>query len=84
VAATTDTAVPRTAARNAPWRTALRRDVAALLILKLLALTLLWLLFFSPADRTVIDAGAIGRRLAVVPPPQVAEAPRAVAGGDDR
>jgi hypothetical protein len=84
VVSTTDSAAPGTAARNAPWRAALRRDVAALLILKLLALTLLWLLFFSPADRAVIDAGSIGRRLAVAPPPQAAELPRAVAGGDDR
>jgi hypothetical protein len=79
VASTTDSAAPGTTARNAPWRAALRRDVTALLILKLLALMLLWLLFFSPAHRTPIDAGAIGRRLAVVSPPQAAEAPRGAA-----
>ena len=84
VASTTDSAAPGTTARNAPWRPALRRDLTALLILKLLALTLLWLLFFSPGDRTAVDAGAIGRRLAPVSAPQAAEAPRGAAKEGDR
>ena len=39
--------------------------MAALITLKLVALALLWWLFFSPAHRTVVDADAAGRRLGV-------------------
>ena len=45
------------------WRRRLRREVAALIALKLVALALLWWLFFSPAHRAVVDADAAGRRL---------------------
>jgi type II secretory pathway component PulM len=45
------------------WRRRLRREMAALIALKLVALALLWWLFFSPAHRTVVDADAAGRRL---------------------
>jgi type II secretory pathway component PulM len=45
------------------WRRRLRRELAALIALKLVALALLWWLFFSPAHRTVVDADAAGRRL---------------------
>jgi type II secretory pathway component PulM len=47
------------------WRRRLRREMAALIALKLVALALLWWLFFSPAHRTVVDADAAGRRLGV-------------------
>ena len=45
------------------WRRRLRREMAALIALKLVAFALLWWLFFSPAHRTVVDADAAGRRL---------------------
>ena len=45
------------------WRRRLRREVAALIALKLAALALLWWLFFSPAHRMVVDADAAGHRL---------------------
>jgi len=47
------------------WRTTLRREIALLLALKLLALTALWWLFFSPIHRTSVDAVSAGRRLGV-------------------
>jgi hypothetical protein len=49
------------------WRRRLGREVAGLIALKLLALALLWWLFFSPGHRTVVDADAAGRRLGVPP-----------------
>ena len=45
------------------WRRRLSGEVAGLIALKLVALALLWWLFFSPAHRTVVDADAAGRRL---------------------
>ena len=36
-----------------------------LIALKIAALTLLWWLFFSPAHRVAVDAGAASRRLGV-------------------
>ena len=50
---------------QALWRRRLRRELAGLIALKLVALALLWWLFFSPAHRTVVDADAAGRRLGV-------------------
>jgi hypothetical protein len=47
------------------WRRRLRRELAGLIALKLVALALLWWLFFSPAHRTTVDADAAGRRLGV-------------------
>ena len=48
-----------------PWRRRLRRELAGLIALKLVALALLWWLFFSPAHHTVVDADAAGRRFGV-------------------
>ena len=47
------------------WRRRLGREVAGLVALKLVALALLWWLFFSPAHRTLVDADAAGRRRGV-------------------
>jgi hypothetical protein len=47
------------------WRRRLSYEVAGLITLKLVALALLWWLFFSPAHRTTVDADVIGRRLGV-------------------
>jgi len=56
-----------------PWRRRLRRELAGLIALKLVALALLWWLFFSPTHRTAVDADAAGRRLGVTEgPAQVA------------
>ena len=51
--------------KRGPWRRRLSRELAGLIALKLVALALLWWLFFSPAHRTVVDADAAGRRLGV-------------------
>ena len=45
------------------WRSALRRHLAVLLLMKIAALTLLWALFFSPGHRTAPDAAAMSRHL---------------------
>jgi type II secretory pathway component PulM len=51
--------------RAVGWRSALRRELSLLLVLKMAALVLLWWLFFSPPHRSPVDAAAAGRRLAV-------------------
>ena len=53
------------AATPGQWRAILRRHLTVLLAIKLAALALLWLLFFSPAHRTAVDDQAAGRHLAV-------------------
>jgi hypothetical protein len=55
------------AAAPAPWRAVFRRHLAVLLAIKLAALALLWVLFFSPAHRTAVDGQAADRHLALVP-----------------
>ena len=47
------------------WRRRLSRELTGVIALKLVALALLWWLFFSPAHRTRVDADAAGRRLGV-------------------
>jgi hypothetical protein len=49
------------------WRRTLRREVAAWLILKALALGLIWLLFFSGAHERVVGAHAASARLGLAP-----------------
>lgn len=56
------------AATPPPWRGILRRHLALLLVIKLAALALLWVLFFSPAHRIVVDGEAARRHLAVAVP----------------
>lgn len=46
------------------WKPRLRRKIAWLLAFKAAALTILWLLFFSPDHRPVVDPGAVSRHLA--------------------
>ena len=55
------------ALKAAGWRSALKRDVALLLLAKLAALALLWWLFFSPTHQVRVDAPATGSHLAVQP-----------------
>jgi hypothetical protein len=57
------TPVPSAAASPLRWRSALRRHLAVLLLMKIAALALLWALFFSPAQRTASDAAAVSRHL---------------------
>jgi len=57
------------------WRRRLGRELAALIALKLVALVLLWWLFFSPAHRTVVDADGAGRRLGVLEAPAQVASP---------
>jgi uncharacterized membrane protein len=45
------------------WRDRLRRHLAALLLMKVVALALLWVLFFSPAHHARVDAAAVSRHL---------------------
>jgi hypothetical protein len=54
--------VERTPAR---WRPELRRELTLLVALKVLALALLWWLFFSPTHRPRVDAHAASERLGV-------------------
>jgi hypothetical protein len=51
-------------AASVPWRRALRRHLTTLLVIKVLALAVLWALFFSPVHRTAVDSQAVGRHLA--------------------
>ncbi len=50
---------------RAGWRRRIRREVAWLLVVKLAALTLLWFVFFSPAQRQHVDAEVVSRQLGV-------------------
>jgi hypothetical protein len=45
----------------------MRREIAWILAFKLLALLLLWALFFSPEHRHAVDSEATSRRFAVTP-----------------
>lgn len=56
------------------WRAPLRREIALLLLLKLLALGALWWFFFSPAHHTAVDAAAASRRLGIEGPAALGEA----------
>jgi len=57
-----------TVAGRTPWRGALRRHLAWLMVAKFVALVLLWALFFSPAHRGAVDSLAAGQHLAVAAP----------------
>ncbi|HSH41343.1 MAG TPA: hypothetical protein VK973_04385 [Arenicellales bacterium] len=46
------------------WRRWLRRKIGWLLLFKVAALAVLWMLFFSPAQRIEVDDGVILERLA--------------------
>lgn len=46
------------------WRQWLRRKIAWLLLFKLAALIVLWLLFFSPSHRVNVDPGVMSQRVA--------------------
>jgi hypothetical protein len=51
-----------------PWRRELRRELTLLVGLKVLALALLWGLFFSSAHRVTVDADQASRRLGLAYP----------------
>jgi len=50
-------------AGTVPWRRALRRHLTTLLVVKLLALGVLWALCFSPVHRSTVDSRAVERHL---------------------
>jgi hypothetical protein len=50
--------------RKAKRRSTLRRELAWILAIKLMALALLRVLFFSPASQPRVDSAAVGSRLA--------------------
>jgi hypothetical protein len=51
--------------KPASWRAALRRNIAWLLALKLVALLILWTLFFSPAQRVAVSPERSAEHLAL-------------------
>ncbi|MDE2263124.1 MAG: hypothetical protein KGL45_11420 [Gammaproteobacteria bacterium] len=51
------------------WRRRMRAELLWIFLLKLAALTLLWLLFFSAADRAPPDGNSVSRQLGIVQPP---------------
>ncbi len=62
-------AVDSRAGDNRDWRRRMRAELLWIFLLKLAALTLLWLLFFSAAGRAPADGNAVSRRLGIVQPP---------------
>lgn len=50
--------------RSGNWRQWLRWKIAGLLLFKLAALIVLWLLFFSPSHRVSVDAEGMSERFA--------------------
>jgi hypothetical protein len=52
-------------AHGLPWRRALRRELAWILVLKFAALALLWALFFRGPHHSLPDAQALSERFAV-------------------
>jgi hypothetical protein len=50
---------------RAHWRGKLRRELAGFLVLKALALVLIWALFFSSDHRLSVNAAATDRRLGI-------------------
>lgn len=59
-----------------PWRSALRRELAWILLLKFVALALLWALFFRGGHQGTPGAAAIGQHFGLPPAAQPAPAPR--------
>lgn len=57
-----------TAGPRADWRRRMRGELWWIFLLKLAALSLLWVLFFSAAHRVVIDGKSVSRQLGVAPP----------------
>jgi hypothetical protein len=53
---------------RARWRGSLRRELALLMLLKFVAMLLLWSLFFSPVHQLRVSAQTAGVRLGVVVP----------------
>ena len=50
------------------WRGTLRRELTLWLLVKAVALTVLWGLFFSPAHRLAVTAATASHRFALKPP----------------
>ncbi len=50
---------------DAHWRRRIRTEVICLLVVKFVALTVLWYLFFGPAHRHPVDGEAASRQFAV-------------------
>jgi ABC-type sugar transport system permease subunit len=70
------------AAAPLPWRRVLRRHLALLLVIKFVALAMLWAWFFSPAHRILVDARATGRQLALLRPDAPADGAAAPREGE--
>lgn len=50
------------------WRRRMRGELFWIILVKLAALTLLWMLFFSAPHRVPVDGGSVSRRLGVSGP----------------
>jgi hypothetical protein len=59
-----------TSARAADWRRHLRRSIGWMLLVKVLALSALWALFFSPAQRMDITADHVDSQLVIEVAPE--------------
>jgi hypothetical protein len=53
--------------QRADWRRRLRRGIGWALVVKLIALIVLWAFFFSPAHRPDVTAESVGAQLVVEP-----------------
>lgn len=58
------------------WRRRMGGELFWILLVKLAALTLLWMLFFSAAHHAVIDGESVSHRLGVAPPAVPSRSPR--------
>ena len=52
------------------WRRRLRRGIGWTLLFKLIALIVLWVLFFSPADRVNVTPGRVDSQLVIETAPE--------------
>jgi hypothetical protein len=55
------------------WRRQLGRGIGWTLLVKLIALVILWALFFSPANRTDVTAGHVESRLVIEATPETTD-----------
>jgi hypothetical protein len=60
------------------WRRRMRGELWWIFLVKLAALTLLWVLFFSAAHHAVIDGQSVSRQLGVAPPAAPSGSPAAI------
>lgn len=57
------------------WRRRMRGELFWIFLVKLAALTLLWMLFFSAAHHAPVDRDSVSHQLGVVPPDGPSQSP---------